>query len=147
MERRENIVVVYSQKMAPAIDRREQKRKLLLVTTLSLVLAHHSRRRARKRSCWVRSWLERRQTFGMSYCLVEELRIEDEAEFQAMFHMDVHTFNELLCMVAPKITADETHASFLSLLRSSDYEFVPSIITSYVPLAVSRCKWEGLSSI
>jgi len=103
--------------MAPAIDRREQRRKLLLLTTLSLVLAHHSRRRARKRSCWVRSWLERRQTFGMSYCLVEELRIEDEAEFQAMFRMDVHTFDELLRMVAPKITADETQ--FRSIISAS----------------------------
>jgi len=61
--------------------RKKNKRKLALAVT-ALCLLRRSRRK-RMHSCWVRSWVTRKER-SLSSTLVRELELEDVAEYQAM---------------------------------------------------------------
>ena len=66
------------------------------------------RRRRRNRVVWVRSWIENRRKHGVYHHLIQELRLGDHATCQNFFRMDIGTFDELLSMVGPFITYQDT---------------------------------------
>ena len=71
---------------------RARKKKLLLTTTISLL---SEAKRRKRRSCWARNWITRRQQHSMSN-LMREVQCEDEAEFRGIFPMDIASFESLL---------------------------------------------------
>ena len=63
----------------------------------------------RKRKCWTRPWLKRRQQTGAYHCLMQELQSEDPAAIKNFLRMEVPQFEELLEKVAPVIRKTDTH--------------------------------------
>ncbi|KAI8509462.1 hypothetical protein Bbelb_133100 [Branchiostoma belcheri] len=77
-------------------------------------LLHHllrerrERRRPRERITWVRSWIGRRQQFGVHDQLMVELRNEDTKAFTNFLHMSPETYDELLERVGGRLTKNFT---------------------------------------
>jgi len=75
---------------------KKRQKKVALLTTTAICLLRHARRRRKTPSCWVRSWLLRRDESGFSDTLVRELERDDKAQYKSMFRMDKDTFQFLL---------------------------------------------------
>ena len=56
-----------------------------------------------KRSCWARSWLQRRNMYGQYEILLGELREEDPRGFKIFQRLTPEIWNELYTKVAPRI--------------------------------------------
>ena len=76
---------------------------------IALLLKKRSRRHSRNRKVWVREWVKNRQRFGAYHQLVQELRLADSSTYRNFLRMDVPTFDELLKMVGPLITYQDTN--------------------------------------
>ena len=63
--------------------------------------------RKRKR-CWVRPWIARRQQLGAFSALVREIEVEDPRAFPNFVGMDIQQFHHLLDVVSPYITHQDT---------------------------------------
>ena len=59
------------------------------------------KRRQKRRTVWVRPWLERRIELGQYTQLMEELKVEDVNSFKNFTRMDPEMFNELLVCLTP----------------------------------------------
>ena len=90
-----------------------KRKKVALLSTLTAICLLRQARRRKSRSCWVRSWLLRRDENGFSNTLVRELESDDLAEYKSMFRMDKDSFQFLLEKVTPLIRKEDT------LLRQS----------------------------
>lgn len=66
------------------------------------------RRTKRRRSCWVRKWIERRARMGASSNLLRELAAEDPKSYLNMMRMSEVKFDELLDMITPHIRKQNT---------------------------------------
>ena len=67
------------------------------------------RRKTRKRKMWVRNWIKNQPSFGAFHQLVQELRMADNATYRNFLRMDVSAFDELLGLVGPLITYQDTN--------------------------------------
>ena len=81
-----------------------------IVGACAVVVAIMIRRkqRRRKRSKWVKSWLQRRSSQGAYHQLVQELRLGDIASYRNFVRMDAESFDELLHLVTTFITHTDT---------------------------------------
>ena len=61
------------------------------------------KKRAKKRSLWVRQWLQRRPQLGQYRKLLAELKKEDTKGFKNFLRMDYPTFREILDRIEPRI--------------------------------------------
>ena len=90
----------------------ELNRQQAVNNMVMLQVLQEQRRRARrvkrKRSVWVKPWLERRITLGQYATLMEELRIEDVKSFKNFLLVDPAMFQELLLRLEPRITKQDT---------------------------------------
>ncbi|XP_078481877.1 uncharacterized protein LOC101243083 [Ciona intestinalis] len=78
-----------------------ERRKRILSACIALIFYYKKHRRSR--SCWVHSILKRRNTLGEYHRLLQEMRLEREANFMTYFRMPPAVFDTLLKLVAPKI--------------------------------------------
>lgn len=62
----------------------------------------------RKRRCWVKPWIMNRVKYGASDILLRELAEEDTAAYRNIMRMSKEKFQELLLMVEPLITKEDT---------------------------------------
>ncbi len=76
---------------------------VLLVTTL-----RKKRKHRRNRVIWTRQWILNRQSHGVFHHLLNELQQLDTSSYRNFVRMDAATFEQLLCMVAPMITYQDT---------------------------------------
>ena len=67
------------------------------------------KKRKRKRSCWSKSWLLRRDQLGVCSTLLKELADEDPISYKNWMRMDEPTFYDLLRKVGPLITKQDTN--------------------------------------
>jgi hypothetical protein len=67
------------------------------------------RRKRKKRSCWSRKWLLRRDVLGVSNTLLKELASEDIESYKNWMRMDQATFHQLLEKVRPYIAKSNTN--------------------------------------
>lgn len=65
------------------------------------------RRIRKRRSCWVRGWVQRRKKMGAEV-LIRELRAEDERAYINIMRMNPLQFDELLSLVSESITKKDT---------------------------------------
>ena len=65
-------------------------------------------KKRKKRSIWVRPWLNRRDRLGVYNTLVEELRAEDHNEYQRFLRMTPESFDELLRLIGGDIQKQTT---------------------------------------
>ena len=73
---------------------------------IAALLAYESEEvnRRRRRTCWVKPWLQRRVILGQYDTLMHELMRESQGDFKNYMRMDVDMFHEILIRVAPRIT-------------------------------------------
>jgi hypothetical protein len=62
----------------------------------------------KKRSTWVRPWVQRRKDLGAEV-LLKELREEDQSAYRNIMRMSPEKFDELFLMVQCSITKNDTH--------------------------------------
>jgi len=84
--------------------RRIQRRHELLMA--ALLVQEHERTQAerRRRSMWVRPWLQRRPLLGQYETLMSELMREAHGDFKSFLRMEPDMFRQLLVRVEPRIT-------------------------------------------
>ena len=76
---------------------------------LVALLQRRKRRHIRRnRPIWTREWILNRESHGAYNQLLKELQLLDTSSYKNFVRMDAATFEELLCMVAPKITYKDT---------------------------------------
>lgn len=73
------------------------------------ILIRRRRRRRRNRTIWVREWVRGRQERGVYTQLLQELRLSDTTSYRNFLRMDAGTFDQLLEMVGPLITYQDTN--------------------------------------
>ena len=66
------------------------------------------RRRRRNRKLWIRPWIKNRPAQGAYENLLRELRLEDRCGYRNFIRMDPCSFDELLSLVAPRISKRDT---------------------------------------
>ena len=91
------------------------------------------------RKIWTREWLRDRTLFGAYYTLLAELRNLDISGYRNFLRMDVKSFEELLQLVAPIITRQDTNMKStippgqrLALTHSLSSEFCCNLYQSFV---------------
>ena len=104
---------------------------------VAILLGRSSSYGHRNRSVWVRQWIRNRQAQGAYHQLMKELEMIDTSSYRNFVRMDVATFEELLCKVAPLITRADTNmrqaitagerlAVTLSFLATGKYIYILS---------------------
>ena len=85
------------------------------VDVLNLNIAEHikgtrpQRRPRQRRQCWTKSWILRRQEFGLyDQLMVEQLRQEDVSFFTNFMRMPPDMFDEILGRVRGRLTKQHT---------------------------------------
>ena len=73
------------------------------------ILLKRSHNNRRKRRVWIREWIKNRPQFGVYHQLVQELRLTDAGTYRHFLRMDMSTFDELLQLVEPHITYQDTN--------------------------------------
>lgn len=63
---------------------------------------------SKKRSCWVREWVGRREEMGALSKIFRELAEEDPHEYKKVMRMSVMQFNYLLSLIEPTISKGDT---------------------------------------
>ena len=63
----------------------------------------------KKRVCWIKSWLNRRQQLGIYDTLLQELRFEYEEDYKKYLRMNANNFDEILSIIANDITKQDTN--------------------------------------
>ena len=88
------------------------------VNVLNLIIAEHiegpcpqRRRRRQRRQCCTKSWILRRQEFGLYDQLMVELRWEDPSSFTNFMRMPPEMFDEILERVRGRLTKQHTFYS------------------------------------
>lgn len=76
---------------------------------LIALMMKRSRRNHRNRTVWVREWIRRRPNLGAYHQLVQELQLGDSATYRHFLRMDIPTFDEILRLVGPLITYQDTN--------------------------------------
>ena len=83
-----------------------------IVDICSIVIATVALRRRKRRydrSCWVRSWICSRPRLGGYEALLRDIRHSDERAYQNFCRMTPADYDELLAMVKPFITYQNTN--------------------------------------
>ena len=93
--------------MADTSESEDEVNEYILVTFL-LLRRNRRRRRAANRKTWSKSWIKRRKTLGIYANLVQELNAEDPLQFRAFPRLDKESFFDVLAMVQPFITKQDT---------------------------------------
>lgn len=78
---------------------------------LSLILMQRRQRRKRlqkKRSCWVKDWIQRRSEHGAMENLLRELQAGDELFYKNFLRLSARDFDYLLQKVSPVIQKQDT---------------------------------------
>ncbi|KAJ8921745.1 hypothetical protein NQ315_010655 [Exocentrus adspersus] len=76
--------------------------ELLIDTAVAVTVKSKSKKRSR----WTKNWLQKRRKYSHTN-LLEELRLEPRDWLNYM-RMDINTYEELLCLVAPLIKKNDT---------------------------------------
>lgn len=72
------------------------------------LIAMLERKKTRKKRVWIRDWIRRRSTLGVSELLLKEISTEDPDSYRNFMRLSVEKFQELLNLVKPKLTKSET---------------------------------------
>ncbi|XP_049428868.1 uncharacterized protein LOC125886585 isoform X1 [Epinephelus fuscoguttatus] len=82
------------------------KKEALIVVAL-ICIEKSLKKKRRRRRMWTRLWLGKRGQLGMPV-LQRELETDDRSSFRSFLRMDVDQFNDLLQLVAPYISKNNT---------------------------------------
>ena len=78
------------------------------VLIIAILRKRKQRKFRKKRSTWVKPWLLRREKLGIYNTLVNELRLEEEADYKKFLRMTPEIFDELLSFIEVDITKQNT---------------------------------------
>ena len=84
----------------------EEEEMLLTAACLQLQIVQKPKRTRKKKSVWMRSWLQRWVFLGQYEKLVAELRGEDLRGFRNYMRISPELFQELLERVGPRLMKD-----------------------------------------
>ena len=84
--------------------------KLTAACAIAIVLVlRRRRRRRRNRRVWTRQWILNRGAHGAFHQLMNEIRALDTNSYRYFVRMDAATFEDLLQVIAPRITYQDTN--------------------------------------
>lgn len=79
------------------------------VLIISALLRQELIKRKKKKRCWVKKWITRRNDLGASNTLCLELQLEDEETFKNKFRVAKTQFIYLLQKIGPSIQKSDTN--------------------------------------
>ena len=82
-----------------------------IFTTILKRRIREKQQKRKKRTASVKPWLQRRTQYGAFESLVQEVRREDEGDYNNYFRMNANEFDEILnlVLVHPGITKNDTN--------------------------------------
>jgi len=86
----------------------EEEEMLLTAACLQLQIVQKPKRTRKKKSVWMRSWLQRRVFLGQYEKLVAELKGKDLRGFRNYMRISPELFQELLERVGPRLMKKDT---------------------------------------
>jgi len=98
----------------------------LCASSVVVVIMKRRQKRRKNRKIWTREWLRNRTIFGAYYTLLAELRNLDISSYRNFLRMDVTSFEELLHLVAPIITRQETNMRSKNSIRTRT-QLIPTL--------------------
>ena len=75
---------------------------------VAVLLKRRKRSKHKKRSAWVKPWLQKRTQFGIYDTLLQELRLQEEEDYKKFLRMSTDTFDELLQLISNDIQKQDT---------------------------------------
>ena len=75
---------------------------------VAVLLKRRKRSKHKKRSAWVKPWLQKQTQFGIYDTLLQELRLQEEEDYKKFLRMSTDTFNELLQLISNDIQKQDT---------------------------------------
>ena len=69
----------------------------------AVLLKRRKKSKRKKRSAWVKPWLQKRTQLGIYDTLLQELRLEEEEDYKKFLRMSTETFDELLQLISNDI--------------------------------------------
>jgi hypothetical protein len=86
-----------------------RRKRFAAAVVISLTLENKNAGKMRKkRSCWVREWILRREFQGANNNLVQELRIEDPNQYKNFFRMTAADIEYLITQIGPQVAKQDT---------------------------------------
>ena len=70
---------------------------------IGVLLKRRKSKQRKKRSVWVKPWLQRRNKLGVYHTPLQELRMEAEEEYKQFWRMSPELFDELLILVEVQV--------------------------------------------
>ena len=98
--------MIYTQFVLFAMDADQESDATAVV--IGVLLKRRKSKQRKKRSVWVKPWLQRRNKLGVYHTLLQELRMEAEEEYKQFLRMSPELFDELLILVKPEIEKETT---------------------------------------
>ena len=94
-------LMLYTQFLLFAMDADQESAAAAVV--IGVLLKRGKSKQRKKRSVWVKPWLQRRNKLGVYHTLLQELRMEAEEEYKKFLRMSPELFDGLLILVKPEI--------------------------------------------
>lgn len=89
--------------MAPSVIVRSAVKVIAILITEQLI-----EKKKKKQRVWIKDWIKRRNVLGASARLLKEIAIEDPESYKNFMRLSPSKFEELLTLVAPKVTKSKT---------------------------------------
>ena len=122
-------LMLYTQFVLFAMD--ADKESAAAAVVIGVLLKRRKSKERKKRSVWVKPWLQRRNKLGVYHTLLQELRMEAEEEYKQLLRMSPELFDELLILVKPEIEKETTilRDPIPSALKLASVTCQPVVIT------------------
>ena len=66
------------------------------------------KQKTKRKKCWVRKWIQRRQEMGACSTLVNELKLEDSQQFINFVRMSASQVEQIINLIGDKISKKDT---------------------------------------
>lgn len=83
----------------------DQEQSAALIVMFSIL---KRKKRLQKRKCWVRQWVQRRNSMGACSTLINEMQIEDPQQFRNFVRMSAEQLEVLINLIGPQIAKKDT---------------------------------------
>ena len=130
-------LMLYTQFVLFAMDADQESAAAAVV--IGVLLKRRKSKQRKKRSVWVKPWLQRRNKLGVYHTLLQELRMEAGEEYKQFLRMSPELFDELLILV--EVTSQRHVSSLQVLIKksfSSAFLFFPAMLFILTSLIFDR---------
>jgi hypothetical protein len=81
------------------------------------------KKKEKRKRRWVKKWIRRRNLYGASNILLNELAEEEPSEYRRHLRMNPETFVDFLAMIEPSVRKKDTDTQTKPILACTDHQY------------------------